>query len=155
MKVKYLGIILVFFLFIGVASAIDAGDVSIDDFKNIKYYNNDTNVSVDNFDFTIPKGYGPIEKLSSSESDNGVTQSYKFFADNDGNVIMICVISGKINLELDAYDTIGNNPQKMTIKNHDGTLLEKDNYYFFVYIEGDSVILIQANDKNLFEDIIA
>lgn len=155
MKIKYLGIALVFFLVLGIASAADADDLSIDDFKNINYSDKQTQLSIENYNFTIPEGYGPIEKVSGKETQNGVTQDIRFFANEEGDVIMACVMSGDdLNLELDTYDYLGDNPQKMTINGHDGTLLEKGDYYFFVYIDGDCVILVQAKDKNLFEDII-
>lgn len=45
-------------------------------------------MSLNEFTFTIPEGFGPIEALSFNESDDGLDQSLKFFVNDKEQVIM-------------------------------------------------------------------
>lgn len=155
LKLKHLGIILIFLLAVGTAAAVDINDISEDDFKNITFQDNDTQITVDGYDFTIPKGYGAVEKLNANETDDdGVTQVFRFFADENENVIMVSVLSGNVSLDLDDYSSLGGNPQNITIAGHDGTLFERNGYWFFVYVDGEGVIILQAPYPGTIENMM-
>lgn len=155
-------VLLVFLLIGAVSAAEDIGIDDIDDIdnfdaflKDVKFFDKDTNVSLNEFTFTIPEGFGPIEALSFNESDDGLDQSLKFFVNDKEQVIMTSLVHYEgINTNLDDYAPDDNDWEKVTIKNHEGIKWRDDGYSFFTYLDGDNAIVIEAPDDSYLEGII-
>ena len=84
MRFKILIGILLVFLCISFVSAEDIDDLSEEDFKNIDFAVNDTIVEFDGFNFTIPAGFGPIDKLELNTTENDITTHCKFLIMKNG-----------------------------------------------------------------------
>ena len=154
MRFKILIGILLVFLCISFVSAEDIDDLSKEDFKNIDFAVNDTIVEFDGFNFTIPAGFGPIDKLELNTTENDITTHCKLFANEKGEVIMFSTINGgDASLDLETYKP-DSDTDKETINGHEGWEFDDEKYNYFTYIDGDTVILLQAPDDDYFEEMI-
>lgn len=144
MKFKYLVALLAVFIFIASASAAD-----------MDYFAQDTAVEISGFEFMIPEGFGAYEDGDVNVTEDGFNQTTRFFANDDGEVLMATVYSGDdVNQDLETYKNVADNPKKMKINNEDGYHMEKDGYQFFIYLKDGCVILMQAPDDSYFEGMM-
>ena len=150
MKLKYLAIVFAaLFLILG---AVSADDVLLEEFDNessalmndVDYFDGPTVCTLGELDFTIPAGYGPVDKGSIHHVENGVRKDGEFFVNEKEKIIAICVFSGNPDNDLSHYGPQGCQKEKETINGHDGLLCTEDFYKFFAYKDKNSVVLIQA-----------
>lgn len=158
---KYLVLLLVFVLAIGAVSASSALDDALNELDSlspleIEYSTDDTNVTVGNYNFTIPEGYGIIEALSVDVSQSNNSENVKFFTNADHEVIMISITSSD-----DINDTIHNymsdekiSYENTTIKGHDGVKWSDESYAFFTYRVDNDIVVLQAPQESYFEGMI-
>lgn len=105
-------------------------------------------------EFNIPKGYASIDDYNVNETEDGTTQVSNFYTNKNNDVIMISSLYGDdVDLNLDMYK-LGSDYKKETINNHKGWEFQDNGYEFFVYIDNNNVIVLQAPDEDMFEDII-
>jgi hypothetical protein len=155
MELKHLIMILVFLLLMGTVNAAYVDDISQSSLKDIKYFDNDTVVGLDGFNFTIPKGFGLIENESVDDVDGNYTDSARFFANESGDIIMIETTSiVRHDLILSDYTPCDVDMSKTTIDGHEGIRWRMDNATYFIYFDDDYLISVGATDSDFFEDII-
>ena len=155
MRVKYFGIMVVFFLLLAAVSADAWDEMSTDDLKNLTYFDNDTEISVNNFDFTIPKGYGISDKFNFSETDeDGITSDYRIFFNGNDSFVLVSVMSAEYGMYFDTNYLI-ENYVPMTIKNHDGYVQKYMDYYSFIYLDDGYVINVAAESLDEIDKIVS
>ena len=156
MKLNYFTFTLLFFLLILAVNATYIDEVSTDNLKNIKYFDKDTSVTLDGFNFTVPKGFGLIENESVNNVDGNFTESQRFFVNKDNEVIMISTMTIlRHDLILSDYTPCDVNMSKCSIKGHEGIEWPMDNQSYFIYFDANYMIALGAPDSSYFEDIIS
>lgn len=143
MNPKHLiSIIVIGFLFMSFANASD----------NVKYFEEDTNISFEGMNFTIPVGFGE-SKDAEDFDDLGSDGKTCFYISEDYGHIVITVISDWMGMSLDELYQDG--ASKTTINGHEGWNYTKDNLTTFGYVHDDhGVIVAVTNQSRLFEVII-
>lgn len=143
MKAKHLILILLIgFLAISQAGASD----------NVKYFDEDTNISFEGMNFTIPMGFGE-SKDAVDFDDLGSDGKTCFYISEDYGHIVITVISDWMGMSLDELYQKG--ASKATINGHEGWNYTKDNLTCFGYVHDDhGVIVSVTNQSRLCEVII-
>ncbi len=143
MNPKHLiSIIVIGFLFMSFANASD----------NVKYFEEDTNISFEGMNFTIPVGFGE-SKDAEDFDDLGSDGKTCFYISDDYGHIVITVISDWMGMSLDELYQDG--ASKTTINGHEGWNYTKDNLTTFGYVHDDhGVIVAVTNQSRLFEVII-
>ena len=130
---------------IGCAYATDSTDSS----------NNNT-VTISGMNFTIPDGFsediseGVVNESGSDDGYNYVSSS-KSFESEDGAVV-ITVATYDQNMTDDIIDDIG---QKTTIGNVTGYGEDMGIFSIFSYVQGDKVVAISANNRQIIEDVLS
>lgn len=141
---KYLIFILLFFLLVGAASAVD-------------YSKADTKVTLDGVDFNIPKGFGELENMSVNEKDaNGTVKLASFFVNENNDFVMVSVVTSSEDIagNLTNYVPEDVECENATVKEHEGIKWQDDGEEFFLYIQGNDVVLVEAPDESFIEDIV-
>ena len=158
---RYLIVLLLFFLSVGAASANTSYDDVLDDFDsldvkiNVDYFDADTNVTVGDYEFTIPQGFGIIYPLSFEMRSNDGSEIVNFFTNDNDDILMVSITSSdSVNGTISSYVPNETSYENVTIKNHDGAKWKADSYSFFGYIEDDDLIVLQAPDDSYFEEMI-
>ena len=157
---RYIVFLLMFILAIGAVSASDYFGDMIDELNSyaeldVNFTDSDTNVTIDDLNFTIPKGFGEIDMLSVNVSGNNDSQNVKFFTNANHDVIMISLTSSEdINQTIYTYASEEGSYENATIEGHDGVKWSNDSYSLFVYRENNSAVVLQAPDDTYFEKMI-
>lgn len=157
---KYIIFSLVFVLAIGAVSASSIFDDALNEVQSLSnlgvdYSESDTNVSVGDYNFTIPQGFGEIKQLAVDVSSKNDTENVKFFTNQNNKIIMISITgSNDINGTIQKYI-----PEKIpysnaTINGHDGLKWTNESYAFFTYRVNDDLVVIQAPQDSYFEKMI-
>lgn len=155
MKLSYLSLIFLLLLCIASVNAVYIDEISTDNLKGIQYFDNNSTVSLEEFNFTIPKGFGLIENESTNHVDGNYTNSERFFANENGKIIMISASSiVRHDLILSDYTPCDVDMKKHAINGHDGIEWYMDNATYFIYFDGDYIITLGAPDNSYFEGII-
>lgn len=143
MSPKHLILIFVIgFLFLSFVSASD----------DVKYFEEDTNISFEGMNFTIPVGFGE-SKDAVDFDDLGSDGKTCFYISEDYGHIVITVISDWMGMSLDELYQDG--ASKTTINGHEGWNYTKDNLTTFGYVHDDhGVIVAVTNQSRLYEVII-
>ena len=158
---KYILFLLVLVFAIGAVSASDSFDDLVNELDSVttfevEYFPNDTNVTVGNYNFTIPQGFGQIDHLSSDLSENNQSQNVRFFTDSNNNIIVISIsIGGEINDTIHSYISNSTGYENVTIEGHDGMKCVEDAFAFFTYAENNDIVVLQAPNDSYFERMIA
>ncbi len=155
MKLMHFSFILILMLLVVSVNATYIDEISTDNIKDIQYYGNDSAVSLDGFNFTIPEGFGPIENESVNMANGNYTQSERFFANEDGDTIMISTTSIlRHDLILSDYAPCDVNMDKKVINGHEGIEWSMNNGTYFIYFDDNYLITVGASNSSYFEDII-
>lgn len=145
MKLSHFGFILIFLLCITSINATHIDEISKDDLKDIKYFNNNSNISLEAFNFTIPKGFGLIENESINHTEGNYTNLERFFANDDGKIIMISASSiVRQDLTLSDYTPSDVDMNRYAIKGHDGIEWSMNNATYFIYFDSGYLITVGA-----------
>jgi hypothetical protein len=154
MKLRYFTFMILFLFIIGTANAIYVDEIS-PDFHDIRYFENDTSFSLDGFNFTIPEGFGLIENESVDISDGNYSESDRFFANEDGEIIMISTSPIiRHDLILSDYTPCDVDMNKQSINGHEGIKWKMDNATYFIYFDNDYLITLGAPDSDYFREMI-
>lgn len=143
MNLKHL--ILIFLIGFLMVSQVNASD-------NVKYFDNDTNISFEGMNFTIPMGFGE-SKNTEDFNDLGSDGKTCFYISEDYGHIVITVISDWMGMSLDEMYQEG--ASKTTINGHEGWNYTKNNLTSFGYVHDDHGIIVSVtNQSRLYEVII-
>lgn len=157
---KYLIFLLVLLLAIGAVSATGGFEDMLNELDSfaeldVNFTDSDTNVTVGDYNFTIPKGFGAIDMLSVNVSENNDSQNVKFFTNSNHDMITIS-LSSSDNVNETIYNFISDDGscENATIAGHDGIKWNNDTYSIFAFQDNNSVIVLQAPDDTYLEKII-
>lgn len=155
MKPVRFTLMLVILLFIGSVNATYIDEISTDNINDIQYFENDSVVGLNGFNFTIPEGFGLIENESIDSAGGNYTPAQRFFANGEGDVIMISTASiVRHDLILSDYTPCDVDMARYSIGGHDGIEWSMDNASYFIYFDGDYLITVGTSDSSLLEEII-
>lgn len=152
--------LLAFMLTIGAVSATTSWDDvlkdldSMEDF-NVEYFDCDTNVSVGDYFFTIPEGFGQIDSMAINMTEGNSSGIVKFFKNADDEILMVSLTSGDdLNASIQNYIPENVSYENFTIEGHDGVKWTDMPFSFFSYIDGNTVVVLQAPKDSYFEEMI-
>lgn len=155
MKLSHFIFILLFILIASTSSAAYIDEISTDSLKGIQYSENDSIVSLDGFNFTIPKGFGLIENESFNHTDGNLTESEKFYVNEANETIMISTASIiREDLILSDYTPSDVDMTRHVVNGHEGIEWSMNNSAYFIYFDNDHLITVGAPENSYFEDII-
>ena len=142
MKVKVISLIILAFLFLGMASAAE----------NVDYSNETKNITFEGVNFTIPVGFGE-SKGNEDFNDLGSNGQTCFYVNEFNGEIVITVISDWMGMSLDELYKDG--AIKSKVNGHEGWNYTEDDLHYFGYVHDDKGILIGVtNETRLYEIIL-
>ncbi|WP_405264926.1 hypothetical protein [Methanobrevibacter sp.] len=142
MKVKVISLIILAFLFLGMASAAE----------NVDYSNETKNITFEGVNFTIPVGFGE-SKGNEDFNDLGSNGQTCFYINEFNGEIIITVISDWMGMSLDELYKEG--AVKSKVNGHEGWNYTEDDLHYFGYVHDDKGILIGVtNETRLYEVIL-
>ena len=142
MNLKHmLFILLIGFLILSQANAAD----------NVKYFDEDTNISFEGMNFTIPIGFGE-SKDAEDYDDLGSDGKTCFYISEDKGHIVITVISVWLGMSLDEMYQKG--ASKATINGHEGWNYTKNNLTCFGYVHDDHGIIVSVTNQSRLNEVI-
>ena len=142
MKVKVISLIILAFLFLGMASAAE----------NVDYSNETKNITFEGVNFTIPVGFGE-SKDNEDFKDLGSNGQTCFYVNEFNGEIVITVISDWMGMSLDELYKDG--AIKSKVNGHEGWNYTEDDLHYFGYVHDDKGILIGVtNETRLYEVIL-
>lgn len=148
MKLKFLFGFLILFVLLAFVQASD-------DLENADYFENSTDISLGDFNFTIPEGFGLNGSAQIKEYDDGRLILSNSYIDNESDVLTISVNErGENYLIITDYTPEDVEYDKVSINNHSGVKYRMENSSYFIYFENGYVISIQAPNDDYFEEII-
>ena len=157
---RYLIFLLVFVLAIGAVGASSSFDSALSELESfadmeLEYFTNDTNVSVGDYNFTVPKDFGLIQPLSVDVSTKNESESVRFFTNSNREILMISITSSdSINETIHKYISDDIPYENTTIKGHDGLKWSNETYAFFTYRINNDLVVLQAPQDSYFEKMI-
>lgn len=155
MKFNYIFVILMFFLFAAGVNAAYIDEISTDNIGDIKYLENDTVVSLNDINFTMPAGFGLIENESVNRAEGNHTVSERVYANDAKEFIAISTESiVRHDLILSDYAPCDVDMDRHTINGHDGIEWSMDNGTYFIYFDNDYLVTLGSSNGSYFEDII-
>ena len=153
-KIMIFALILISALTIGTINAAYIYDVSTD-FKDIDYFENDTALNLEGFNFTIPKGFGIVENESIDESEGNHTESVRFYSNENKDIIMVSTEPiVRHDLILSDYTPCDVDMNRHSINGHEGIEWTMDNESYFIYFDNDHLITVGATNSAFLEKII-
>lgn len=142
MKVKVISLIILAFLFLGMASAAE----------NVEYSNETKNITFEGVNFTIPVGFGE-SKGNEDFNDLGSNGQTCFYVNEFNGEIIITVISDWMGMSLNELYKDG--AIKSKVNGHEGWNYTEDDLHYFGYVHDDKGILIGVtNETRLYEIIL-
>jgi hypothetical protein len=153
-------LLLVFVLAIGAVSASNSFDDVLNDLGsfadlNVEYLDEDANVTVGDYNFTIPEGFGLIEQLAVDTKENNESETVNFFTNDKDEVIMVSITSSDyVNDTVYTYISNSTPYENVTINGHDGAKWNDKSLAFFSYVEDNDIIVLQAPDETYFEKMV-
>lgn len=142
MKAKVISIMLLAFLFLGMASAAEKADFS----------NETKNITFEGVDFTIPEGFGE-SRADEAFNDLGSNGQTCFYINEWNGEIVITVISDWMGMSLNELYKDG--AVKSKINGHEGWNYTENDLHYFGYVHNDKGILIGVtNETRLYEVIL-
>ncbi|WP_405297645.1 hypothetical protein [Methanobrevibacter sp.] len=142
MKVKVILLIILAFLFLGMASAAE----------NVDYSNETKNITFEGVNFTIPVGFGE-SKDNEDFNDLGSNGQTCFYVNEFNGEIVITVISDWMGMSLNELYKDG--AIKSKVNGHEGWNYTEDDLHYFGYVHDDKGILIGVtNETRLYEIIL-
>lgn len=147
-------VLIIFFTLICAGYASD--DFNVHEMLNITdSFDKDTKITFEGIDFQIPKGFAKLNEISSDEEsfinfDNEAKLST--YVDEDGNIILIGIVSSIFGVSLDDFDI--KNGTEVTINGHEGILEKEDENYYFYYVEDSKCVIIEVEDKSLIKEVV-
>ena len=142
MKVKVISLIILAFLFLGMASAAE----------NVDYSNETKNITFEGVNFTIPVGFGE-SKGNEDFNDLGSNGQTCFYVNEFNGEIIITVISDWMGMSLNELYKDG--AIKSKVNGHEGWNYTEDDLHYFGYVHDDKGILIGVtNETRLYEIIL-
>lgn len=142
MKVKVISLIIMAFLFLGMASAAE----------NVDYSNETKNITFEGVNFTIPVGFGE-SKGNEDFNDLGSNGQTCFYINEFNGEIVITVISDWMGMSLNELYKDG--AVKSKVNGHEGWNYTEDDLHYFGYVHDDKGILIGVtNETRLYEIIL-
>lgn len=155
MKLKYFVFTLILFLFAAGVNAVYIDEISIGNLQDVQYLENDTVVSMDGINFTIPAGFGIIENESVNRAEGNHTVSERVYANDAKEVIAISTESiVRHDLILSDYTPCDVDMGRHTIKGHDGIKWSIGNGKYFIYFDNDYLVTVGSFNSSYFDDII-
>ncbi|WP_458453128.1 hypothetical protein [Methanobrevibacter sp.] len=120
--------------------------------ENVDYFENSTNITFQDVNFTIPSGFG--ESKDAQEFDDLGSEGQTCFYINEANgEIIITVISDWMGMNVDELYKDG--AEKTTINGHEGWNYTEGDLHYFGYVHDDKGILIGVtNQTRLYEVIL-
>ena len=142
MKVKVISLMILAFLFLGMASAAE----------NVDYSNETKNITFEGVNFTIPVGFGE-SKGNEDFNDLGSNGQTCFYVNEFNGEIIITVISDWMGMSLNELYKDG--AVKSKINGHEGWNYTENDLHYFGYVHNDRGILIGVtNETRLYEVIL-
>ena len=142
MKVKVISLMILAFLFLGMASAAE----------NVDYSNETKNITVEGDNFTMPVGFGE-SKGNEDFNDLGSNGQTCFYVNEFNGEIIITVISDWMGMSLNELYKDG--AIKSKVNGHEGWNYTEDDLHYFGYVHDDKGILIGVtNETRLYEIIL-
>lgn len=142
MNVKVISLMILAFLFLGMASAAE----------NVDYSNETKNITFEGVNFTIPVGFGE-SKGNEDFNDLGSNGQTCFYVNEFNGEIVITVISDWMGMNLDELYKDG--AVKSKVNGHEGWNYTEDDLHYFGYVHDDKGILIGVtNETRLYEIIL-
>ncbi|WP_296784612.1 hypothetical protein [uncultured Methanobrevibacter sp.] len=142
MKVKVISLMILAFLFLGMASAAE----------NVDYSNETKNITFEGVNFTIPVGFGE-SKGNEDFNDLGSNGQTCFYVNEFNGEIIITVISDWMGMSLNELYKDG--AIKSKVNGHEGWNYTEDDLHYFGYVHDDKGILIGVtNETRLYEIIL-
>ena len=142
MKVKVISLMILAFLFLGMASAAE----------NVEYSNETKNITFEGVNFTIPVGFGE-SKGNEDFNDLGSNGQTCFYVNEFNGEIIITVISDWMGMSLNELYKDG--AIKSKVNGHEGWNYTEDDLHYFGYVHDDKGILIGVtNETRLYEIIL-
>ena len=142
MKVKVISLMILAFLFLGMASAAE----------NVDYSNETKNITFEGVNFTIPVGFGE-SKGNEDFNDLGSNGQTCFYVNEFNGEIVITVISDWMGMSLNELYKDG--AIKSKVNGHEGWNYTEDDLHYFGYVHDDKGILIGVtNETRLYEIIL-
>lgn len=115
------------------------------------YFNNTTNTTFEDVDFTIPAGFSQND-LPQDYDELGSHGKTTYFNSSNGEKIVITVIYDWMGMSLEEMYFEGAN--KTTINNHEGWKYIQDNLTCFGYVDGDHGIIVSTNNESRLSEVI-
>ena len=137
MKVKVISLIILAFLFLGMASAAE----------NVDYSNETKNITFEGVNFTIPVGFGE-SKGNEDFNDLGSNGQTCFYVNEFNGEIVITVISDWMGMSLDELYKDG--AVKSKVNGHEGWNYTEDDLHYFGYVHDDKGILIGVTNETRY-----
>lgn len=142
MNVKVISLMILAFLFLGMASAAE----------NVDYSNETKNITFEGVNFTIPVGFGE-SKGNEDFNDLGSNGQTCFYVNEFNGEIVITVISDWMGMSLNELYKDG--AIKSKVNGHEGWNYTEDDLHYFGYVHDDKGILIGVtNETRLYEIIL-
>lgn len=142
-KIQIISIIFLIILAIILINSVSADD----DIEN--------KISIDGIEFNIPDDFkeNETQRIINETNDNNsyITNSQTFINDEDYFIIKILRFS---DFEVDEHFAESLADEEITINNITGFIIKNNNDYLFDYADGDKLIVINTNDKDVLEDIL-
>ncbi|WP_458405408.1 hypothetical protein [Methanobrevibacter sp.] len=140
--IRVIPIIFISILFISLACAAE----------NVNYFENSTNITFEDVNFTIPSGFGE-SKDTQDYNDLGSEGQTCFYINEANGEIIITVISDWMGMNVDEFYKDG--AEKITINGHEGWNYTEGDLHYFGYVHDDKGILIGVtNQTRLYEVIL-
>ncbi len=148
-----------FLLAVGAVSASSAFDALLNDFSSdavfdVQYFDEDTNVSIGEHNFTIPKGYGEIDQLDVNLKVKNDSQLVKLFTNGNGDVLVVSITADEILNDASAYIPDDIPYENATVNGQEGLKWNQEGNSYFVYLENNDAIVLQSQKDFNFEDMI-
>ena len=155
MKLQYFAFILILFLFVAGINAAYIDEISTGSLKDIQYPKNDTSVSLNGINFTIPAGFGLIENESVNCVEDNHTVSERVYANGAKEIIVISTESiVRHDLILSDYTPCDVDMVAHAVNGHEGIEWSMDNGTYFIYFDNDCLVTVGSSNGSYFEDII-
>lgn len=157
---RYLIFLLALVLSVGAVSASTAFDDALNELDsvvdfNVDYFTFDTNVTVGDYNFTVPAGFGEIKPLSVNTSSGFESENVMFFTNAFNEIIVISITSSDgINDTIYTYIPVEVSYENTTINGHNGVKWTDEAYAFFSYRINNDLIVLQAPNESYFEVMI-
>ena len=141
-------------LSLAIIAIVCAGTVSAFDLGSF-FGDSDETVTIDGFDFNIPAGFKENPDYAiDNETDGGDSYIMNGKSYEKGSSVFVILVTEYDGMDVDdeIVSLVGGDP--FTVNDVDGYLKEDGEYYVFSYAKDNKLVVISANDQDLFKDVV-